>query len=126
MTIYANEQVIPCDIDDTLVQWDKSKPGTKITINCVYGVQPGPHEVVIHEPHVRLIKERLVRGTLILAWSQGGFAWAKAVLNALGIDHLNIVVMSKPTAYLDDKECQHWMGDRIYLPPDSHWRPNGK
>jgi hypothetical protein len=125
-TVFANEQVIACDIDDTLIQWDLTKPGRKIEILCAYGVQmETPHHVVIHEPHVRLIKERLQRGALIVAWSAGGFAWANAVLTALQIDHPNLIVLSKPIAYLDDKECQHWMGDRVYLPPDSHWRPKG-
>src|ERR1044072_4551713 len=107
-TVYKNELPIPVDVDDTLIQWDLSKPGRKINISCVYDVQTVNHEVVVHEPHVRLLKERLARGSLIVVWSAGGWAWANAVLEALEIDHENLLVMSKPYAYMDDKECQHW------------------
>lgn len=123
MKVFENEQVICCDIDDTIVIWNLSAQGEKIVIPCPHSLH-GEFNLKKHEPHIRLVKERLARGALFIVWSAAGFAWAKAVFQAIGLDHENIHIYSKPIAYLDDKACESWMGDRIYLPPDSHWRPN--
>lgn len=118
--VFQNENVIPCDIDDTIVLYDPEAPGGKITIQCPHSLH-GEWELKKHEPHIRLVKEKLARGCIMIVWSQGGYAWANAVLEALGLDHENIHVYTKPNLYIDDKEAGHWMGPRLYLPPDSLW-----
>jgi hypothetical protein len=119
--VNKSEQVICCDIDDTIVLWNPEAPGDKIEIPCPHSLH-GHFDLKTHEPHIRLVKERLARGAVMIVWSAGGWAWADSVFEALGIDHENIHIYSKPYAYIDDSECQNWMGDRIYLPADSHWR----
>lgn len=122
MKIFENEQVICCDIDDTLVLWSPDAPGKRIKIPCAYSLH-SDFDLAVHEPHVRLVRERLERGAIMIVWSQGGHKWARKVLESLGLLHENVHVYSKPIAYIDDKPCERWMGDRVYLPPDSPWKP---
>src|SRR5437879_12324200 len=85
MKYFPNEEVICCDIDDTIVLWDLKSPGKKIKIADVHRLH-GTFNLVTHEPHIRLVKEKLSRGALLIVWSQGGAKWAKAVLEAVGIN----------------------------------------
>ncbi len=122
MKVTANEQVIPVDIDDTLIVWGPSIPGLHRTISV-----KDPHSETIltlrvHEPHLKIVESRLSRGALLIVWSAGGYAWAEAVIKGLGLDiHENIHIYSKPIAYIDDKKANDWMGDHIYLHPDSNY-----
>ncbi len=120
MKVNKSEQVICVDIDDTLIIWgefDKSKHKFIIVVDP----HTGKHlELRVHEPHLKIIESRLVRGALLIVWSAGGYAWAEAVLQGLYLQYNeSIHVYSKPIAYVDDKKANEWMGDHIYLHPDS-------
>jgi hypothetical protein len=117
MTIFPFESVLPVDLDGTLICWGKIKKGHKtVSYTCPYTKEQ--KIVRVHEPHLAVLRERLARGCLVVAWSKAGYAKVAAVLRALKIDHKNIVVMSKPKDYIDDMPARKWMGERINLDPD--------
>lgn len=115
-----SEQILCFDIDDTLISWRKAKKHDKV-VCFTDPYDNSQHYVVVHEPHVKILKDRKARGATIIVWSQSGWAWAQAVVKALGIEGYVDLVASKPVAYVDDKECQQWMGERIFLPEKSKY-----
>lgn len=104
MIVANSERVICFDIDDTLIIWDKtSYSGGSfgyVAVKC-------PHEKItthhrVHQRHVKFLKRMKAKGLTIVVWSQGGTAWAEAVVKALGLeDHVDFV-MSKPEKCVDD------------------------
>ena len=82
----------------------------------------GVIKVGVHEPMVRLLKEESHRGSHIVVWSRGGYEWATNVLKALCIEDYVDQVMSKPSAYFDDKDISEWLKYRVYLKPDTIYK----
>lgn len=120
MTIIESEQIIPCDIDSTLLMWGHEMSGGR------YVWFTDPYEeidkrVLVNTANLKVFEDRLVRGATILVWSASGYLWSKAAMNALNINHKNVVILGKPVGYIDDKPCQDWMGPRIFLAPDDKW-----
>ena len=113
------ELLIPCDIDQTLICWDSLPPPTMVEFIDPYDNRP--RLVVPHKPNIKIMMNYLERGATVLVWSRSGYKWAEAALKALNIDHDNIIVASKPFAYIDDKPGQEWMGEQVFLPIDSNW-----
>lgn len=112
--IYIDSQTTAFfDCDDTLIMHDNTKPydlaisdpyEEGFIINCR-----------VHQRHLKLLKDFKARGYVIVVWSAGGAPWAKAVVDALGIQaHVNLV-MSKPLKYVDDLHADKILGSRIYL-----------
>lgn len=127
MKILPNNNVVMCDIDSTLIM--HVNPYHNDPWKLVRVIDPlNPEQfisVARNEPMIRILREELHAGKLVVVWSQGRYEWAVAVLQALGIDHENIVVMSKPNVYLDDKPCTEWMGHRVYLEPTEIYKNKG-
>lgn len=120
MKILATEQLIFCDVDETLILWGKIKKHHKaIAYTCPY--TKAQLMVRVHEPNLAIVKERLARGATIIVWSASGWKKAAAITKALNLSHPKLIVTSKPVGYLDDKPCESWMGQQIYLDPDSHY-----
>lgn len=120
MKVIQNEQIIMCDVDFTLLLWD-----LKDSIDTIKFIDPYTGQirfVAVHRPNLKLLTSRLARGATVFVWSASGHAWAKAAMDALELDHENLFVLSKPIGYIDDKPCQDWMGERIFLPEDYTWR----
>lgn len=120
MKIIETEQLLPFDVDDCLINWGKIPKGRKaITfINPYDGEQ---HYVTPNLANIKILKERKARGATILVWSQSGYKKAAAVVRALGIEQYVDYISSKPMAYVDDKPCELWMGERIFLPLESKY-----
>ncbi len=115
MKIINNENVVFTDIDNTLIVWKKIKKGDKVVM--VTNPHSGEQEYfAVHEGHLRVLKERKARGAFVIAWSQGGHAWSRAVIKALGITDKVDLVMSKPIMYIDDKPAKDFMGEHLYIP----------
>lgn len=114
MKTVRNENILVCDVDETLYLSTgnkelKTRPvWDELTKSFIY-IQP-------HEPHVRLIHEQKARGRFIIVWSKGGHAWAEAVVNALGLVSVVDLVMTKPIAYIDDQPVETWLTEQIYIP----------
>jgi len=115
MKVITQESTIFIDIDDTLVMWGKAKRNEKVIhITCPYSHQQ--ETLRPHKGHIKVLKDRHARGSFIVVWSAGGYQWANAVVKALGLEKHVDLVMSKPHAYVDDKQAVEIMGERIYLP----------
>lgn len=113
MKVIENEKVIFCDVDDTLVMWNHPNSD-----NAIYVTDPNDGmecRVVPHKFHIDLLKKHAGRGYNIVVWSQGGYAWAAAVVKELGLDNYVDFVMTKPIKYIDDLACKEWMGQHLYF-----------
>lgn len=112
--VFETDQVVCCDVDDTLVMWNLDDKSKDISIPDPYS--PGVSNFVTpHLAHIQLLRKFKERGFTIIVWSAGGFKWAHNVVNALEIEPFVDLVMSKPCRYIDDLACKEWMGPRIYI-----------
>lgn len=127
MAVLEYNHVCTCDIDSTLIM--HVEPAHELPDSLVSVIDPMDPTKIIqvlpNEPMIRILREELAAGYLVIVWSKGRYEWARAVLKALKISHKNIVIMSKPTHYMDDRPCEEWMGPRIYLPPDQIYKNRG-
>ena len=120
MKIIKSEQILAVDIDNTLLLWDEHDSGNQsVVFTDPYTGET--KQVKVHEAHLRIVKSRLSRGAVLLVWSSSGYRWVEAALFALQLEHPRVIVLSKPIAYIDDKPCAEWMGERIYLPNNSKY-----
>lgn len=116
MKVNKSENTVMFDIDETVIHWDEKSPFTsgkgKIAITDEYN-----HRTVYVYPnpvHVHFLKSQKSRGSYVIVWSAGGWAWAEAVIKALGLEEYVDYVMSKPDYYFDDKPADEWMS-RVYI-----------
>jgi hypothetical protein len=115
MQVIKNERVIAFDIDNTLVMPMVTASIVRQTVEIL---DPYTGQTVLrlpHYPHIKLLRNYLARGAFIIVWSKNGNQWAEAVLKALRITHQNVVVMTKPIAYVDDELSIKWMGEHVYM-----------
>lgn len=121
MNVIQSEQILPCDIDFTLLMWGKIKKGDKVV--SFLDPYTGEQKLVkVNLPNLKVVTSRLARGATVLVWSASGYKWARAALKALKLDHKNIYVLSKPIGYVDDKPSTQWMGEQIYLDEQYGWK----
>jgi FMN phosphatase YigB (HAD superfamily) len=114
MKVFNTENMVPFDVDDTLVMWHLDDKSKDIQIEHPY--QPGiMNHVTPHEKHIKLLKDYKGRGFTVVVWSAGGVEWAHAVVKALGIEEYVDAVFTKPCRYVDDLQCEKWMGNRVYI-----------
>lgn len=120
MKVIDIESTIFIDVDDTLVMWDKSYRKMRestigtIAIKCPHS--QSNNYLVPHRAHIKILKDRKARGSFIVVWSAGGFAWAEAVVRALDLEEHVDLIMTKPHAHIDDKKPKDFMGEHIYIP----------
>lgn len=118
MQVIDNESVVCFDVDDTLILWEQELI-TGLQITCPYD---GAKFIVRpHEGHIKLLKNHKARGHKIIVWSQSGYQWAEAVVNALRLSEYVDFIMTKPRTYVDDLPVQEWLQDRVYIKPTSSW-----
>lgn len=125
----VNKDVTVCfDIDKTLIFWKPENSDvhpSEIQVDY-YGEAVF---VVPHLEHIQLLKANIARNRNVIVWSGNGFEWVQNVLNAFVENNLisktdGIIVMTKPSMYVDDLECQEWMGNKVYIKP--HTNPYGE
>jgi hydroxymethylpyrimidine pyrophosphatase-like HAD family hydrolase len=118
MQTIRRDQVIMVDIDGTLVK-EISKNDSNLHHTTVSIPHPlRGNEATLRIPmskNIQLIKDMHTRGRFIVVWSAGGYAWADSVVRALNLENFVDLVMEKPIAYVDDLDCQDFMGHRIFL-----------
>lgn len=114
----------PFDVDDTLIM--SSEELDHIPLKEQVGVSdPLTGDIIwyrINQPMLRLLREEADKGSCIIVWSRGGYKWAHAVVEALGIHDIVDFVMDKPLAYFDDKEISEWLKYRVYIGPDIRYK----
>jgi FMN phosphatase YigB (HAD superfamily) len=116
MKTIKQESTVFIDCDDTLVMWPTKEMSKTFAIPI-----KNPHDNKIdcllrHEGHIKVLKDRKARGSFIVVWSSGGFAWAEAVVKALGLEDYVDLCMTKPHMYIDDKKAEQIMGEHLYIP----------
>lgn len=121
MKVIDIESIIFADVDDTLIMWGgiktspiTGKPYPQIAIKNPHDASV--YKVTPNKGNIKIIKDRRSRGSVIVVWSAGGYAWAEAVVRALDLEKHVDLVMTKPHGYIDDKEAKDIMGERIYIP----------
>lgn len=107
-----------CDIDYTLLEWGVDT-GRIVDFKDPYTGEM--KKVGVNESNLRVLTNWLERGATIQVFSRSGRRWAAAALDALDLDHENLVVSNKPLFYIDDKPASNWMGEQVYLKHDDPW-----
>lgn len=113
MRTIENERTIFSDVDGTLIVHGPKKGAMTVDV-----YDPEAKKFVtmgINRSMVKLVREEKARGAFIVAWSRGGYQWAKSVINALNLENHVDLVMTKPVAYFDDLPAQEWLETRIFL-----------
>jgi predicted phosphatase len=118
MKTIDTESTVFIDVDETLVMWDveAKEYDTRRILEIKSPYDGVSHVLYVHTGHIKILKDRKARGSFIVVWSAGGFAWAEAVVKALKLEKYVDLCMTKPHAYIDDKEAKDIMGERIYIP----------
>lgn len=116
MKVIKNEYVVMVDVDDTLVMHlNKDNLKNQPKIEIWDSLDKKFITLGINKSMVRLVREEIHRGAQVIVWSRGGYEWASNVLKALHLSGNNVIVMSKPHTYFDDKEVNDWLKYRVYL-----------
>lgn len=116
MEIWKYENYAEFDCDDTLVMWsgNHNQPGVgKVAIPCPYE-EGRTFYLYVHDQHVNLLIAQKKRGYQVIVHSQGGWAWAEAVIKALALEQYVDVVKTKTQKYIDDLPADSWKS-RVYL-----------
>ena len=121
MVTIKSELIRPFDVDGTIIIHG-SDHHCKTKVNIYDPIENRTITAGVNEPMVRLLKEEAARGGYIIVWSRGGYAWARAVVEALGLTREVSLVMSKPMVYFDDMNVEHWLKDRVFLGPDINYK----
>jgi hydroxymethylpyrimidine pyrophosphatase-like HAD family hydrolase len=111
--VISNELIMPFDVDETLLLKADASRSDNILLDCPH--DNSLQERQVHEAHVKLLRDKKARGYTIIVWSARGHAWAKSAVEALGLQHSVDLVMTKPTAYVDDLPVEQWMPYRIFV-----------
>lgn len=124
--ILDSDDLIFCDVDETLVFWKTDQDPADVVIQAVDPYMGGKYvDLVPHQRNIDLLKRNKGQGRTIVVWSMGGVEWAASVIEALGLKDYVDIIMGKPKAYIDDKEIGDWGCSRVYLskefPP--HYNP---
>ncbi len=110
------ESTVWIDVDDTLVMWDTKKIKKTKLVAITEPHNGNQVYLAPHAGHIKVLKDRKARGSFIVVWSSGGYAWARAVVRALGLESHVDLCMTKPHLYIDDKDAVSVMGERLYIP----------
>lgn len=118
MLVIRDNNIIPCDVDGTLVREidcsDAAKGLPSVSIkHPLRGNEVVQRTVMVR--NVQLVKDLSTRGRFVHVWSAAGNEWAEAVVRALELQNFVGLVTDKPLGYIDDLECQEFMGHRIFL-----------
>lgn len=114
MQVIRNENVVPFDVDGTLVL--RENPGDRRPIYVVDPADGKEYAVYPHRFHIEQLIKQKGRGFPVIVWSQAGFGWAENVVKALNLEHHVDLVMTKPNKYFDDLPASTWMGAHLYFP----------
>ncbi len=122
--ILEKEHLVMVDIDFTLLLWlseeNAKNVGYDVKIECPYDGTTKYFD--IHWPNLKVLRNKHSRGDTIILWSANGYKWATAARDALKLQSVVTLCMSKPQSFIDDKLPAEFMGERIWLPIDSNYR----
>lgn len=123
METIKNERVIMVDVDGTLIDELRDGLDQQDTVTITDPLRLGRFlQFAINKAMVRLVKEEHHRGSYVVVWSKGGYEWASIIVTALGLTQHVHKVMTKPTAYFDDKPVTEWLTDRVFLDSNTKYK----
>lgn len=110
---YNPHKVLMVDIDDTLVHEEESHGSESI------GFDYHGRTITLwtNTRNVATVRRFKRLGYQIVFWSRTGYDWAKIVTSTIGLSDSQDTFLTKPLFYLDDRDCQDWMGERIWKEP---------
>lgn len=85
MITFKNDMSFFCDVDNTLIMWEKNG-----------------HTWKPHNAHIELLKRAKIRGQFVVVWSAGGGEWAEKAIDLLGIREFVDIAIGKPMWWVDD------------------------
>lgn len=100
-------KIVYCDIDETLVFWNKPK--------CVHSIVVEGYILLPNVKQIAKLRQHSADGDEIYLWSGGGRGWAMIVARALKIEHLVDEYLSKPDVMYDDLDFVD------FAPPRRHF-----
>ena len=115
--VIKGHKVVSFDVDDTLVLWDKSDYPEEAYIDVEFSGYTTA--LVPHEKNINLLKKFAKLGYTVIVWTQSGYDWGEAIVEALDLWEYVDLVMTKPSFYVDDMPAQHWIGPRIWREPST-------
>lgn len=118
--IIDNENVAFFDIDDTLILHPHSDIDPNQYKDLGYlklrdSYEKGHFYAKPSKIHIKLLKDYRARGFHVVVWSGNGHKHALNVIEQLGLVEYVHTIMTKPRSYIDDLQCQEWMGAHLYL-----------
>lgn len=129
MIVISGNNIVFCDVDDTLVKWAPTQEELEtrgIDITCPKSMVLNDDNEVVdsgswtqmlvpHRVHIEQLKRHKLRGHTVVVWSAGGFDWAEAVVRALKLEDIVDLVISKPTWIYDDIQPSEFMPKPYWL-----------
>lgn len=117
MLVVEKDKIWQFDVDDTLVLWSPEINAEHAPYAAIQG--PSGHRVCLvpNKPNVELLKKLATVGWYIRVHSGSGWAWAEAVVKALGLEDYVDEVTSKPLGNTDDKPPGDGLAYKVYLDP---------
>lgn len=98
MNIIKGNFTIYFDVDETIAMWNTNSDKAVPVDN--YGMI---EYVKPHSKHIAKLKTFAADpDTTIVVWSQGGWEWAKNVVEAFGLTEYVDLVINKPEIFVDD------------------------
>lgn len=116
MLFIEKETVVPIDVDMTLIDYNTEGKDKRDLIQV--GLVPGK-EIWIYpiKEHIDQIKNFRAGNFYIIIWSGSGAAWAKHIIDKLGLTDYVDMIIRKPSWYVDDTPAEEWMKRLYRYPP---------
>lgn len=111
------------DVDETLIMHTRDLSSSSTTVKVYCEIEGRNLIFRVNEPMVRLLKEEHAKGAFVFVWSRGGNQWATDVIKALDLEYYVNLTLDKPLVYFDDKPVEEWLIYRVYLSPDTVYKP---
>lgn len=113
MKTIRNENVVYCDVDETLIDWSNNDKDIKVNYygQTVY--------VKAIKENIRFLKSLKARGAFIIVHTGNGFQWAEEIVKKLKLTKYVDLTMTKPAKYIDDKDFDTF-AKRINLRNDNN------
>ncbi len=112
MQTLESHKVISVDVDDTLILWDLSAYPDMPRIEVDYAGYKST--LIPHQKNINLLIKLAKLGYEIVVWSATGYDWAELIVAELNLGEYVTLCMSKPRYYVDDKNAESWIGERLW------------
>lgn len=106
MIVFDHENIVYCDVDNTLIK--HNDPGNPDAIKILNPYLNENMRVVPMKGNIMQLKRAKGRGKGIVVWSHGGAKWAESVIKALELENYVDLVLTKVEIYIDDVPIEQW------------------